>query len=89
LALGLALCARRPILLLDEPGVGLDAAGRRHLIELIRGFAAAGGAVAVASHDPELIALGKRRFVIQAGQAVTERAQEPPASGRAVLTKEG
>jgi ABC-type multidrug transport system ATPase subunit len=68
LALVLALLARRPILLLDEPGVGLDVAGRRLLVRLILGFAAAGGTVVIASHDPELVALGGARYQIRGGR---------------------
>jgi len=68
LALALALLARRPILLLDEPGVGLDVAGRRLLVGLVSGFAAAGGTVVIASHDPELVALGGHRYQIRGGR---------------------
>jgi energy-coupling factor transport system ATP-binding protein len=80
LALVLALLARRPILLLDEPGVGLDAAGRRHLIQIVLAFARAGGAVLIASHDPELLALGTHGLRVEAGQVGT-------VAGRGVLDR--
>ena len=75
LALALALLARRPILLLDEPGVGLDVAGRHQLKRLVHGFAAAGGAVVIASHDRELIALGGRHYQIRGERVELERAE--------------
>ena len=49
-----AMVVRRPELwLLDEPHAGLDAAGRDLLDALVRGAAAAGATVLVASHETE------------------------------------
>jgi energy-coupling factor transport system ATP-binding protein len=70
LALVAGLLARRPLLLLDEPGIGLDGPGRRALIRLIRSFAAAGGSLLLAGHDEELLALGDVRLRIDRGSIV-------------------
>lgn len=56
LGIACALARDTPVLLLDEPTVGLDAAGRRILLRLLRERAAAGGIVLVSTHDAELIA---------------------------------
>jgi ABC-2 type transport system ATP-binding protein len=50
LGLAAALLAEPRALLLDEPANGLDPHGVAWLRELLRGFAASGGAVLVASH---------------------------------------
>ena len=55
--LALASCLVRPrrILILDEPEQRLDQAGRRWLVERLRGEKAAGCAVLFASHDEEVV----------------------------------
>jgi energy-coupling factor transport system permease/ATP-binding protein len=68
LALAEGLLARRPVLLFDEPAVGLDRPGRAALIHVLRLLAAAGCAVLVASHDRDLLALGDVRLRIQEGE---------------------
>jgi energy-coupling factor transporter ATP-binding protein EcfA2 len=55
LALGLALAARRPLVLLDEPTAALDAPGRARLAALVRGADPA-AAVVIASHDHGFLA---------------------------------
>ncbi len=50
LALARLLTGARPLWLLDEPGVGLDAANRARLEQAIAEHRAAGGIVALASH---------------------------------------
>ena len=49
-ALARLLTGRRPLWLLDEPGVGLDAANRARLERTIAEHRAEGGMVALASH---------------------------------------
>jgi heme exporter protein A len=49
-ALARLLAAPRPLWLLDEPGVGLDAASRTRLEEAIAGHRAGGGLVVLATH---------------------------------------
>jgi energy-coupling factor transport system ATP-binding protein len=70
LALAAQLSTRRPFLLLDEPGAGLDGPGFGHLVAAIHAFAGAGGAVLIASHDEELLALGGTRLVLADGRLV-------------------
>ncbi len=67
LALAAGVASRRPLLLLDEPGAGLDGPGQRALVRLVRAFAQAGGSVIIASHDPALIALGDHRLALARG----------------------
>lgn len=50
LGIGAALLGDPPVLVLDEPGNGLDPQGIRWLRDLLRGRAAAGGTVFVSSH---------------------------------------
>jgi len=49
-ALARLLTDRRPLWLLDEPGVGLDAASRARLEDVVAAHRAQGGMVALASH---------------------------------------
>jgi len=66
-----ALVARSPELwLLDEPHAGLDAAARRLLGELVTEAAAAGAAVLLSSHEPDLAVPMADRVVTMAGGAV-------------------
>jgi len=55
LALARLLTGDRPLWLLDEPGVGLDAANRQHLEQAIAAHRAAGGMVALATHGDTTI----------------------------------
>jgi heme exporter protein A len=55
LALARLLTAARPLWLLDEPGVGLDAANRARLERLIAEHRAGGGMVALATHGDTTI----------------------------------
>ena len=72
-----ALSLRAPRLwLLDEPHVGLDAAGRATLDEMIRGAANDGAAVLVVSHEPETRQLVDRVVTVIGGRTVPAR-QEP------------
>ncbi len=50
LALARLLAAERPLWLLDEPGVGLDAANRRRLEQALAAHRAAGGLAVLATH---------------------------------------
>ena len=56
LALAVVLAARPRVVLLDEPTRGLDYPAKAHLAELLRGLAAGGHAVVVATHDVEFVA---------------------------------
>jgi ATP-binding cassette subfamily C protein CydCD len=52
--------ARRPVLLLDEPTAGLDAATEARVIATLHGQAAAGRLILVASHRPAVLAAADR-----------------------------
>ncbi|MFE6150620.1 ABC transporter ATP-binding protein [Streptomyces sp. NPDC057889] len=71
LALAIVLTARPPLLLLDEPTRGLDYAAKARLITVLRGLAADGHAVVLATHDVELAAeLSHRVAVLADGEIV-------------------
>ncbi|MER8047400.1 ATP-binding cassette domain-containing protein [Streptomyces sp. NPDC094032] len=70
LALSVVLTARPPLLLLDEPTRGLDYAAKARLVTRLRGLAAEGHAIVLATHDVELAAELAHRVVIVAGGEV-------------------
>ncbi|MEU3301075.1 ATP-binding cassette domain-containing protein [Streptomyces sp. NPDC006678] len=73
LALALVLTARPPLLLLDEPTRGLDYAAKSRLVAVLRGLAAEGHAIVLATHDVELAAELAHRVVILAdGEVVAD-----------------
>ncbi|MCC3769133.1 ABC transporter ATP-binding protein [Streptomyces sp. UNOC14_S4] len=73
LALAVVLAARPPLLLLDEPTRGLDYAAKERLVEILRGLAAEGHAILLATHDVELAAeLAHRVVVIAEGEVVAD-----------------
>ncbi|MFJ7154520.1 ABC transporter ATP-binding protein [Streptomyces sp. NPDC101118] len=67
LALAIVLTGRPALLLLDEPTRGLDYAAKARLVEVLRGLAADGHAILLATHDVELAAELAHRVVILAG----------------------
>ncbi len=56
LAVAIVLTAGPPVLLLDEPTRGLDYPGKHALAEILRGLAADGRTILVATHDVEFVA---------------------------------
>lgn len=66
LALAVVLTARPPLLLLDEPTRGLDYAAKARLVSVLRGLAAEGHAIVLATHDVELAAEIAHRVVLLA-----------------------
>ncbi|WP_405688211.1 ABC transporter ATP-binding protein [Streptomyces sp. NBC_00057] len=73
LALAVVLTARPPLLLLDEPTRGLDYAAKARLVGVLRGLAAEGHAIVLATHDVELAAELAHRVVILAdGETVAD-----------------
>jgi len=56
LALARLLAIPRPLWLLDEPGVGLDAANRARLEQTLAGHRAQGGIVVLATHGDVAVA---------------------------------
>ena len=72
LALACALLADRPVLLLDEPTIALDAATAHQLEALLVEVAAAGRAVVVCSHDLSMVDnVAARVVVLRRGKVVT------------------
>ncbi|MDF2706000.1 MAG: ccmA [Nonomuraea muscovyensis] len=68
LHLAAALIRPSRVLLLDEPERGLDAAFRTRLGVLVEEYAAEGGTVVMATHDPGLTGRGRR--ISPAGQLI-------------------
>ncbi len=71
-ALTLALLRDTPVLLVDEPFVGLDAAGRRGLLELLAERRDDGATVVVATHDPLLLGVADRAVVLADGHVIQD-----------------
>ncbi|GJF28675.1 cobalt ABC transporter ATP-binding protein [Kitasatospora sp. NE20-6] len=73
LALAVVLTAAPPVVLLDEPTRGLDYTAKARLVTVLRGLAAAGHAVLLATHDVELAAeLADRTVVLADGEVVAD-----------------
>ncbi|MFJ8646410.1 ABC transporter ATP-binding protein [Streptomyces sp. NPDC093546] len=73
LALAVVLTGRPPLLLLDEPTRGLDYAAKARLVTVLRGLAADGHGIVLATHDVELAAELAHRVVILAdGEIVAD-----------------
>lgn len=77
------IVARRPDLwLLDEPHAGLDAPGRDLLDDIVRGAAASGATVLLASHELDRAGAIATRTVTMAGGQVTGGLIAAPATDR-------
>jgi energy-coupling factor transporter ATP-binding protein EcfA2 len=75
LVLAVQLTGAPAAVVLDEPTRGLDYTAKRHLVEILRGLAAEGRAVLVATHDVELVAQAADRVVVLAdGEVVADGA---------------
>ncbi|MEW2262363.1 ABC transporter ATP-binding protein [Streptomyces sp. NPDC047853] len=73
LALAVVLTARPPLLLLDEPTRGLDYAAKARLAGVLRGLAAEGHAIVLATHDVELAAeLADRVVLLAEGEVIAD-----------------
>jgi energy-coupling factor transport system ATP-binding protein len=70
LVLAVTLTAAPPVLLLDEPTRGLDYPAKAALASTLRGLAAEGRAVLLATHDVEFVAEFATRVVVLAGGEV-------------------
>ncbi|WP_342678319.1 ABC transporter ATP-binding protein [Methanofollis sp. UBA420] len=72
-AIASILAMDTPVLVLDEPTLGLDPARKAELAALLRDRTGAGCAVLVATHDPEFAAFcGGRRVALRGGRVVAE-----------------
>ncbi|MFC7363340.1 ABC transporter ATP-binding protein [Nocardioides astragali] len=91
LGIAAALLGDPPVLVLDEPGNGLDPQGIRWLRDLLRARAAAGGTVFVSSHllaevehlADEVVVISKGRLVATGALATLQKA------GTSVRTPQG
>jgi energy-coupling factor transport system ATP-binding protein len=73
LTLAVVLAGRPPLVLLDEPTRGLDYGAKARLASTLRGLAAEGRAVLIATHDVELAAeVADRTIVMAEGEIVTD-----------------
>lgn len=69
-AIAVAFCRPFSVLLVDEPFVGLDAAGRSAMLELLAESVDNGASVVVATHDPAVIERFERGVVLENGVLV-------------------
>ena len=77
LALAIVLAARPKVVLLDEPTRGLDYPTKARLGTILRDLADAGHAVALATHDVELVAeIADRVIIIANGELVADGSTE-------------
>jgi energy-coupling factor transport system ATP-binding protein len=73
LALAVVLAPAPPLVLLDEPTRGLDYASKARLADVLRELATGGHAVALATHDVELVAeVATRSIVLADGDVVAD-----------------
>ena len=69
-AIAVALCRPFSVLLVDEPFVGLDAAGRAAFLDLLAQCHRNGCTVVVATHDPDVIDRFDRGIMLENGEVV-------------------
>jgi len=81
-AFALALARGTPLLLADEPTAELDRGSAGPLLAAIRDHARAGTAVAIATHDEDVIAIADRVIRLDRGRVATGTAAAP--AGRSV-----
>lgn len=90
LALAGVLAMRPRLLLLDEPFVGLDPAGRAHLSDTLRGLTAAGVSLVLATHDVDLAwRLCAERIVLHEGHLAAAGPWDWQAGGGEKLRRLG
>ncbi|MFB4317943.1 ATP-binding cassette domain-containing protein [Actinomadura sp. 21ATH] len=75
LDLSLALIGRSDVLFLDEPAAGLDRPGARKVRSVLRGLAAGGVTILLATSDPDDVAAADRAVVLDRGSVA---AAAPP-----------
>lgn len=69
-ALVIGLVRRAPVVLIDEPFVGLDSAGRDALVAVLHEQSAAGTTIVLATHDDAALGVADRCLVLHDGTLV-------------------
>jgi putative ABC transport system ATP-binding protein len=69
--LAVALANRPQVILADEPTGELDAATAQRVLGLLHGEAAAGAAVLIVTHNPDVAASAQREIALRDGRVVT------------------
>ena len=78
LALASVLAIRTPVVVLDEPTMGLDAGQRTRVAEIVDSLAAAGRTVVVISHDARFVAEVFDRVIrLDRGRVIDDRSAAP------------
>jgi ABC-type bacteriocin/lantibiotic exporter with double-glycine peptidase domain len=72
LALARVLASDRPLLVLDEPTLGLDRSAQEHLLRALPALRDQGRCVIVATHTTELIQCADRVLVLDGGRIVAD-----------------
>ncbi len=76
-ALAAALVRNTPILILDEPTLGLDVEAKRELVELIRQLPVEGKTILLTSHQMDVVeALAHQVIIIQEGHVIVQDSPE-------------
>lgn len=77
-AIAVGICRPFGLLLVDEPFVGLDTAGREALVEVLREARAEGATMVVATHDPSILGWFDRTVELSDGELVADHAPGDP-----------
>lgn len=78
------------VFMLDEPTAGVDVGAKADILELVRGFAAEGGAVLMVSSEfEEILAVATRVLVVREGRIVAERAAHKTSEEELLMLANG